>query len=522
MDVSGKKKEVIRLVLPDSLGLECLQGEWNVEQHQRKSKALTFWDTFEWGLWFGEHLLYSHGDLYCLCTRQDGWLGQVVCQEVAESRRRCWSDFTTAPMRTALEGMLGLRGLLIVAEGVFSQHLSELRNAAGKIVCRLEWYGVSAGKQGEEELLHSCQVMPLLGYEEEAARVVEVLGRNGAVPSAGEGPLELLLRHGKREPQRYTLRPSFGLKMETPAREALGRIVRTMLTLAIRTVPGILDDLDTEFLHDYRICLRKVRSALSLVKDVYPPEESRRMRTVLGDLARQTNRLRDLDVYLLAREDYLGLLPPQLRPPLEGMFQDFSAERALEVRRTTAKLRGKLHRHSLQEIQACFAEGTRHESSRAADLPVGPLVFSAIYRRYRKIRKIAAEITAESPDTAFHQLRIECKKLRYLIEFFSELIPAGEGEAMQKKLRRLQNQLGAFNDASVQQKTLLGYWRQKITGSDVALGLGGLVAILYHRQQRTRSRTQQALGDFCMGSTAATFKRVFKLTQAPPHRQAQS
>jgi hypothetical protein len=82
---------------------------------------------------------------------------------------------------------------------------------------------------------------------------------------------------------------------------------------------------------------------------------------------------------------------------------------------------------------------------------------------------------------------------------------------MQKLLRRLQDRLGEFNDASVQQKTLLNYWEKKKTGSEVAMGLGGLVAILYHRQQKTRCLIVQALEGFCGGSTAATFKHTFKL-----------
>jgi CHAD domain-containing protein len=312
------------------------------------------------------------------------------------------------------------------------------------------------------------------------------------------------------------LRPAFGLKKETPAREAVGRIVRSILGIATSNVPGILEDLDTEFLHDYRICLRKIRSVLSLVKEVYPARETQRMRKILGDLARQTNRLRDLDVYLLSRDEYLRLLPPSLRPALEGMFKDYSAERGGEIRRVSAKLRAPSWHKHIREIEEYFSEETPHEPSPASDLPVGPLVFRCIYKRYRKIRKIAAGFGVETPDETVHQLRIECKKLRYLLEFFTELIPKGEGAAIQKLLRRLQNRLGEFNDASVQQKSLLNYWEQKRSGPDIAIGLGGLVSILYHRQQQTRGLIEKALEGFCGASTAATFKHTFKQAAYDP------
>jgi CHAD domain-containing protein len=109
-----------------------------------------------------------------------------------------------------------------------------------------------------------------------------------------------------------------------------------------------------------------------------------------------------------------------------------------------------------------------------------------------------------------HQLRIECKKLRYLMEFFAELIPAEAGAVMLKMLRRLQNRLGEFNDASVQQQSLLDFWAQKGTEAEIALGVGGLVAILYHRQRQTLGLVQQALAEFCGSGTARVFKHSFK------------
>lgn len=508
------------MLLPGGLGPECLQDEWNLATHQQELRPCTFWDTFEWGVWFGGHILYSSGGVYYLCVRENGWIGALLSMEKAGVQRRFWRDFETVPMRAKLETMLGLRGLAPLVEGRFSHQQSDLRNELGKIVCRLEWSSVSTGTQRDTELLCFCKVMPLLGYEAEAARVVKYLAVLGARKS-GEGPLDVLLRHANREPRKYTLRPAFDLRKDTPAREAIGRIVRTILEIAIRNIPGILNDLDTEFLHDYRICLRKIRSVLTLVKEVYPAEGTLRMRKILGDLARQTNLLRDLDVYLLDRDEYLGLLPPEFRPSLQGMFEDFSAERKVEVRRVISKMRSPASGKLLREIEEYFSLEILHEPSSAANLPVGQLAFRCIHKHFRKIRKIAAEIGADTPDEVVHQLRIECKKLRYLTEFFSEIIPKEEGDDMKTLLRGLQNQLGKFNDASVQQTSLLAYCKKKNAGGDAALGLGGLISILYHSQKQARGHIHQALEEFCDSSKADAFKRTFKLPPAVPATNAQ-
>ena len=90
-------------------------------------------------------------------------------------------------------------------------------------------------------------------------------------------------------------------------------------------------------------------------------------------------------------------------------------------------------------IEEFFSEETRARACRRLPTcPVGPLVFRASTRRYRNIRRIAAVIAVDTPDEVVHELRIECKKLRYLLEFFKELIPEEEGAALLKSLRRLQ------------------------------------------------------------------------------------
>jgi len=508
----ANNKGSIRLALPGELGPDFLREKWGVDSHPQESSLLTFWDSFEWGVWFGGHLLYRSGEVYHLCCRSEPWLGTRVCEEPAQERRRFWSDFQTEPMRGVLQGMLGLRGLAPVAEGTLRSHKWDLRNKTGKIVCRLEWVTVCAGKRGGRVLLNSCLVMPMLGYEADAAGVVEQLALAGASGS-DDGPLEVLLRDAGREPRPYTLRPVFGLEFGMTAREAVARIVGPILEIAGRNVPGILEDLDTEFLHDYRICLRKVRSVLSLIKDIYPPGETRSMRTELGELARQTNRLRDLDVYLLAKEEYLGLLPPGLRLALDTMFADFSSDRSREVRRTTAKMQSPSSRQHFQEIEGFFSSAAPHGPAPAADLAVGPLVYLRIYKSYRKIRRLAASIGLDTPDEGVHELRIECKKLRYLLEFFSELVPEKQYASMVKSLRRLQNWLGEFNDCSVQQKSLLEYWQRKGSGTAVALGLGGLIAILYERQQRTRCYILDALREFCGAANHEIFRQTFKLAE---------
>jgi len=70
------------------------------------------------------------------------------------------------------------------------------------------------------------------------------------------------------------------------------------MAIARQNEDGIKADYDTEFLHDYRVSLRKVRSVLSLFKG-----ENIALKQAFSDIMKGTNQLRDLDVYLLDKQE---------------------------------------------------------------------------------------------------------------------------------------------------------------------------------------------------------------------------
>lgn len=478
------------------------------------SRELTFFDTFEWGIWFRQALLYECGGKVHLVGREADWIGHEVCtEEAGGGAPGFFQDFQSPEMRRELGEVVGLRRLVPVAEVRCAQRLGEAVNASGKIVCRIELATLFPRHRRRSPFYHLCRLLPLKGYDEDSDRVRDILLAHGCAP-AGEGPLAALLRHGGNFPRAYTLRPAFDLGAEVPAREAVTRIVRRMLALVAENVPGMLRDQDTEFLHDYRICLRKIRSLLTLIEGVFPDAAADRMKKILSALARATNRLRDLDVWLLARDEYAGMLPAVLQPALREMFADFEAERLQELEKVRLHLKSSPGRGRLRELAGFFESGGDMPPSPSSEVPVGPLVFRRIHKRYRKIRDVDGALGAGTPDAAVHELRIQTKKLRYLLEFFSELLPPGQAVPLEKGLRRLQNRLGRFNDYCVQQKFLLEYWRRKRDGtgdqSGRAMSIGGLIAVLNLKQQTERENIQSALDAFCSPETSALVKRLFK------------
>ena len=141
-----------------------------------------------------------------------------------------------------------------------------------------------------------------------------------------------------------------------------------------------------------------------------------------------------------------------------------------------------------------------------------------ILKRYDKVCKIAREIDSQTEDSAIHQLRINCKKLRYLMEFFAPLFPEEEMKSLVKALKMLQDNLGNFNDYSVQQNFLRHILSDKMADFgnaelQIAESVGALTAILYRLQQKERRQVMKNFVRFDSGQTRAMFSQLFHTQQ---------
>ncbi len=503
------------LRLPEGGGLESLSSTFEVRENASESDQFIFYDTWEWNLWFKRLFLFARRDKIYLAESEQGWPGAV--QIIAHTQRpfpRFAQAFADPPLRETLSKITELRALSVVAKLRMVRRNFDLLNEIRKVVCRLELTEIS--EKEREPFYRFIVLRPLRGYNVEAKNARELLEAAGATPMVN-GPVATLFEQEGRSPRPYTLKPVFNLRPDTPAREAVRIIVHRMLEIGVSNEQGIIEDIDTEFLHDYRICIRKIRSVLSLIKGVYPQEQTDSLKRTLATLGSVTNRLRDLDVYLLARDEYTRMLPEALRPGLESLFRDFAQERKRTLKKVRVHLNSPGYRSQIEELDRFFTAPDALPESPTSNQNIGPLVARRIRKRYRTIRRLGKTLTPTTPDAVVHQLRISCKKLRYLLEFFGELFPAEETAQIVKQLRRLQNRLGRFNDLSVQQQVLLKYRKQqrpengpRERSDSLSLSLGGLVAVLYQEQQIQRKRIHDALDAFCSRPVKKLFRHVFK------------
>jgi CHAD domain-containing protein len=281
-------------------------------------------------------------------------------------------------------------------------------------------------------------------------------------------------------------------------------IFNSLLSIGRWNEEGIIKDIDTEFLHDYRVSLRKLRSVTGQLKGVFPETLTNIWKKKIAEICRRTNALRDYDVYILSRKRLEGMLPEELRAGLKTFFEELQTERQLEARKVADFLRSETYKQQVTSLQAAWGSACSIEPAANSARPIREVAAERILKRFRRIRKASKSISTETPDTLIHSVRIDCKKMRYLLECFGHLFPAESVEPLARQLAKLQNVLGRFNDTSLQQKYLLQQAVRHLESGEtrLALSLGALIGSLHHEHSALRNKLVARLHRFARGSNA--------------------
>ena len=285
-----------------------------------------------------------------------------------------------------------------------------------------------------------------------------------------------------------------------PAGAAACCILQQQLAAMAANEAGCLAARDPECLHDFRVAVRRTRSALGQLKRALPPPVLERFRPEFAWLGEVTGPARDLDVFLLRLEDYRQTLPPEFRAELEPLGRFLVAHRHTEQLRLVEVLTSLRYRQ-LKNDWAEFLDGYSPEVYTAG---AGQTVVEVAGKRIRKVLRRAIRegeaINDESPPADLHELRKTCKKLRYLLEFFQSLYPAPTVERLIRALKILQNNLGDFQDLQVQSESLQRFAEQmsaeEETPPRTLLAIGMLIDGLRHRQHLARQEFAARFAEF--------------------------
>ncbi len=473
-----------------------------------------FYDTFDWRLFNRSMVLLHAGQAIVLNDLADG---ESLNGLTGHSAPQFVWDLPESSLRQRLEPIVKVRAFLPLVELDTRFILYRILNADRKTVVRLVYTEVQTGtEEGGPNLVAYLSLWPVRGYPKYKRKLIKYLGRRPKVSSLIADVYISTLKQAGKKPGSYSGKFDLRLKPRMRSSSATKEILRYLLEIMKTNEAGIRADIDTEFLHDYRIAIRRTRSALSQIRKVFPKEETEYFKQSFRNLGQLTNDLRDLDVYLLSESEFEALLPEEMREDIVLLFDYLRTLREIALEEVIISFSSPEYAKAMREWEEFLNKPSPKKGVAAnAAVPIVDLARKRIYGRYRKVIEVGDIILTHTQDDLLHALRIECKKLRYLMEFFATLFPKKKMARLIGQLKKLQDNLGEFSDLSVQQEYLMNM-AEKLPMDDVGsrkalVATGYLVENLNNKQKAVKDNFANTFTQFASPANQDAFRRLFSV-----------
>lgn len=493
-----------------------------VKEPPRKLEV-TYLDSFDWRLFEQGTVLEAErgqGGSLLLWRRLDD--SQELARLGGPDAPRFMTDLPRGPLRERLEPIVEMRALLpLVTVRRIAQGFRVL-NKDEKTTLRLQIEddslpGRSNGKI--HGLPRRLRLLPVRGYAKPFHLIARLLQEDLGLRRIAQDPFLDAVAETGQVAGNYSSKLRFALDPAQPSGLALRAILLHLLETMEANEAGVADDLDTEFLHDFRVAVRRTRSALTQVKRVLPAEQSEYFAKEFAWLGQVTGPARDIDVYALKFDDYQASVMQAFRSDLDPLRAFLGRRKSSEQKALCKELRSDRYRRLTRDWRA-FLEGGEADAGPLADAPILETANRRVWRAYRRVIVDGSAIGEATPAEALHDLRKDCKKLRYLMEFFQSLYPEESIKPVIKSLKLLQENLGDFQDLEVQSDSLMGFSRDMMaeggTPAETFVAMGVLVDGLLRRQREARQAFAACFAAFSAKPNQAACKALFSPEPTEP------
>ncbi len=487
-----------------------LTDQYTIRQETPRSAQLTFYDTFDWRLFNKSLVLYTcESRLYLRRLFSNQAMHALAFDEPPTF---IW-HFSDGGLKAYLAPIIKMRALSKLVEAHALSTPFRILNRDQKTVTRLLFQEIRTSQE-KEALATYLWLTPVKGYPKYRRRLSRRFEEAGFGTGEKEDVYFMVLGHADINPGSYSAKLNIRLEPDMRADEATKIILRSLLDVIRINEPHIASDIDTEFLHDFRVSIRRTRTALGQIKAVFSGDVTDRFKKDFSFVGKITNQLRDLDVYLLDENRYKAMLPDDLSADIHPLFDYLRRERAAVLKEAVKELRSEKYRRIMTAWESFLDRPVEDDrTAPSGDVPILDVARKRIYNRYRKIAKAGNRIIERTQDDLLHDLRIECKKLRYLMEFFSSLFPPKKIGVLIRQLKKLQDNLGDFNDFCVQRDYLLDT-SAKLAATDqlpktTYVAIGCLVGVLESEKQAVKSAFADTFKKYASPGNRQLFKELF-------------
>jgi CHAD domain-containing protein len=235
--------------------------------------------------------------------------------------------------------------------------------------------------------------------------------------------------------------------MDLPAEEGARIVALALLAEAGAAADGLAASAGDEALHEFRVAVRRLRSALRTYRPWLEPAVRPRHRKALKRIARSTSEARDAEVqlaWLATKRRVLAAAPRRAGYELLVARLEERTHRLPDRARVAERFR-----RVAEKLERRLRSGGRAAEPGSEARPTfARALGSLVGDQLNRLAERMASLRDASDDEAVHRARIEGKRLRYLLEPLRGGGPAVAGEVV-GRLKRLQDVLGDLHDTHV-------------------------------------------------------------------------
>ncbi len=393
-------------------------------------------------------------------------------------------DLPPGPLRSRLGPLLDVRALRPMVTATCGYASAVRRNETGKAVVGVAIIDRAGAPSAAE-------VTPYEGYPRAARQAEALLASLGLVRREGDA-LDVAAGEAGTDLRGFVDSPTVTLDPSEPALSGFLRVLSNLADTIDANRQGTVDDIDPEFLHDFRIAVRRTRSILSHGKGVLPPEGRDHFRAEFRWLGDVTSPLRDLDVYLIEWPGYVAPLDRASTAALAPLADHITRRRAGEHVVLAGHLDSPRYEGLTTAWRSWLAASTGSDAApKKSRRAIGPVVVTRIAEAQAQVLSRGRGIGPDTDAEELHELRKDAKRLRYLLECFGGMIPAPARKPFVQRLKALQDNLGEHQDTEVHTAQLKAM-SEELHGTpgvtaDTLLAMGRLTEIFERRRQQARA-----------------------------------
>ena len=378
--------------------------------------------------------------------------------------------------------------LLHRESGVLRSDEFLILNGDGKTIARVDGWNILGQ--------NLVAIRPLKGYEDETLAVLKPSKGLKAIGMTQRVITNWLIQSDNLSFPGHPLR--FFMAPTTPIRKSLVDISQNFFQVARFYELGIVEDIDPECLHQYRVFVRKIRSYLSLMGSFLPPAELAFLKEAFREFQQRTNRLRDLDVHVMDMALDQGETGGD--PKKTGVFTKVQNERQSAYKQACAWFSSQQYADLAGRVEHVFEQSYKWPLMGQASMSCLKAARIILDKIHGKIVQATMSIHSQTKESDIHRVRILYKKLRYLMEFFGPIEDRNKTRLIKKKLKVIQEELGRFNDLDVQ----INFFKQDPDISEAVLNDS------FRKKELAKESVLSHLDDFLQPDVGDAFDRLFQ------------